>query len=139
MEVGVRRGTLNLALLAVCGAVLASAQAISTHPAAHGQARPVPHRQSQPAPSSRPATPPVYFDATRMGSPVVLNRGWRVGITANPDAAKPDFDDSHWAVRNATGEIADVPDDDEPTQPAHAQGRPQAIDKSPGKFVWFRL
>jgi len=139
MEVAVRRGTLKLALLGVCGAVLASAQAISTHPAAHSRTRPAPHKQSQPAPPGQPAAAPVYFDATKMGSPVLLNQGWRVGITANPAAASQDFDDSHWAVRNATGEIADVPDDDEPNQPAHAQARPRTLDKSSGKFVWFRL
>lgn len=78
-----------------------------------------------------------------MGSPVVLDKGWRVGITANPAAANPDFDDSRWAVRDATGEMADVPDEDDPGAPPspashrHQDQRPQPGAK--GRFVWFRL
>jgi hypothetical protein len=41
------------------------------------------------------------FDATSLGSPLLLDKGWRVGITSNPKAADPDFDDSTWPVRDA--------------------------------------
>ncbi|MFP5235318.1 MAG: PP2C family protein-serine/threonine phosphatase [Acidobacteriota bacterium] len=133
------RGKLNLALLAVCGALLANAQGVSTRHAGPRQAPPATHKPAQtPSPNTTPAAA-VYFDATKMGSPVVLNKDWRVGITANPAAADPGFDDSHWAVRNATGEIADVPDDDESPQPAGAKTQPQTRDKTSGKYVWFRL
>lgn len=136
-----RRGTLKLAVLGVCAAVLASAQAISTRPAGHGQAPPASPRHALPAQPGPPAAPPVYFDATSIGSPVVLNKDWRVGITSNPAAGNPDFDDSHWAVREATEEIADVPDEDEPEsgkapEAPHKHRNGRTVD---GKFVWFRL
>jgi sigma-B regulation protein RsbU (phosphoserine phosphatase) len=71
-------------------------------------------------------------DTSALGSPLVLDKGWRVGITADPAAANPAFDDSHWAVRNGKGTIADVtePSDD----PDHSD-RPDRDDK----YAWFRM
>jgi hypothetical protein len=71
-------------------------------------------------------------DTSSLGSPLVLDKGWRVGITADPAAADPAFDDSHWAVRNGKGTIADVtePSDD----PDHSD-RPDRDDK----YAWFRM
>ncbi|HEY3706295.1 MAG TPA: SpoIIE family protein phosphatase [Terracidiphilus sp.] len=63
------------------------------------------------------ATPEVLIDATSVGSPVVLDKAWRVGITSSPNAANPDFDDSTWVVRDAKDAIADVPDEDRPPIP----------------------
>jgi phosphoserine phosphatase RsbU/P len=69
------------------------------------------------------------IEATNLGSPIVLNKGWRVGVTSDPDAANPDFDDSKWAVRNAGEAIADVEGGDE-------SDRPDSHDR---RYVWFRL
>lgn len=82
-------------------------------------------------PHSRPA--PVstgeVIDATSEGSPLVLDKGWRIGITSDPAAAMPGFDDSKWAVRNAQDAIADVPGGDE----SEVSGRHER------RYVWFRL
>ncbi len=63
-------------------------------------------------PSSVPApvAPGPVFDATGMGAPVVLDKGWRIGVTADPAASQPDFDDSHWAVRDAGQSLENIPD-----------------------------
>ena len=75
-----------------------------------------------------------------------LEKGWRVGITANAAAASPGFDDTTWAVRNAEDAFADVPDEDHPAgaDAAAGQGKPPEDHKAgpPGHqkpFVWFRL
>ena len=133
-----------LAALALCGAVQANAQSTTKIHPAGASAR----HASKPEPARTAANPgaapqAVYFDATRMGSPVVLDKHWRVGITANQAAADPGFDDSRWAVRDATEAMADVPDNDpgvgEGSSPKNAD-RPELAYKDIGsKFVWFRL
>ncbi len=97
------------------------------------------------AQNNGPATPEVVLDATHLGTPITLDKGWRVGVTANPDAANPDFDDAKWQVKNAGDSLdnlrdLDHPEDDGSPQgggvpkpgdaPRHGRGRP---------FVWFRL
>jgi phosphoserine phosphatase RsbU/P len=89
-------------------------------------------------------TPVQLFDAEQLGSPLVLDKGWRVGITANEQAAQPEFDDTGWAVRDASGSMADVPDEDRLGPPDNAgQGRytgdngPRTGHRRP--FAWFRL
>jgi uncharacterized membrane protein (Fun14 family) len=88
-----------------------------------------------------PHTPPVLFDATALGSPMPLDRNWRVGITANPAAASPDFDDSQWAVRNAESSFAEVPDEDRPEIPAGSKKNPfQKLPRGHKRpLVWYRL
>jgi hypothetical protein len=70
---------------------------------------------------------------------LLLDKGWRVGITANPDAANPEFDDSAWALRDAQESFADVPDEDHsadtPEWDQHSD-RPQGHQPP---FAWFRL
>jgi hypothetical protein len=61
----------------------------------------LPHDHTQPIPPTHQSTAEITFDATSLGSQLVLDKGWRVGITANPAADNPDFDDSAWAVRDA--------------------------------------
>jgi len=61
---------------------------------------------------------------------MVLNKGWRVGVTSNPAAGSPGFDDSGWAVRDASGTIADVSDAGDPDPDFKAQD---------DKYAWFRL
>jgi hypothetical protein len=98
----------------------------------------LPRLHAQPGPVNSQSTPEVFFDATGLGSPLLLDKGWRVGITANQDAAKPDFDDSAWAVRDAQESFAEVPDED------HPAGTPAWTPQSPHSRshqrpnVWFR-
>ena len=132
-----------LTALAVCGAMQASAQSAKSHPASGpaGHASKAEHARADAQPA--PTPPAVYFDASRMGSPLVLDKNWRVGITANQAAANPDFDDSHWAVRDATEAMADVPDnesgDDTGDADKKAVHSELAFKDIGRKFVWFRL
>ena len=128
-----RRGLDLLAALLVCGSAPLLAQ---PHP--HGPLGAIlaPHGHPRPAPADAPHTPPVYLDATALGSPVTLDKNWRVGITANPAAARADFDDSTWAIRNAGDSMADVPDEDNPAGPPPGRG-PHGDHQRP--WVWFRL
>ncbi len=104
-----------------------------------------------------PSTAPGVFNAITIGSPVQLDKGWRVGITSNPAAATPDFDDSNWAVRDASASFDDVSDDENDDDDADRQhqGKNSDKNKSPkkdshfhiqyddggrtGKLAWFRL
>ncbi|HKD62013.1 MAG TPA: SpoIIE family protein phosphatase [Terracidiphilus sp.] len=96
--------------------------ALQGHPRLFG-----PHR-GKPEPTPPPGQNQTVLDATGLGTPQVLDRGWRVAITSDPAAARPDFDDSGWAVRDATEVIADVPEpSDDPVHPDRE------------KFAWFRL
>ncbi len=139
-----RLGNLVVAALFVCGTVQMLAQ--PPHPPSvgplgalltpHGHGRPdVPHPQT---------TPEVVFDATSLGSPLPLVKNWRVGVTANPAAADPGFDDSSWSIRDATESIADVPDEDHPPGPPnHQPPDPDIPAKLPHghkrPFAWFRI
>lgn len=89
-----------------------------------------------PAESSSPG---VVFDGSNLGSPLILDKGWRVGISSNPAVAQPDFDDSKWAVREAKVNFAEVPDEDLPNG---APDRPHGGGPPPGHrrpFVWYRM
>ena len=132
---------------ALAGIVLATSAgnqlpAQRAHPAPSLSELLSPHKHLPPAradATSTATTPGVIFDATRLGSPLTLDKGWRVGVTANPDAANSAFDDSGWVVRNA-GDSLDGLDDldhpngdhprDEGPGPPPGHGRP---------FVWFRM
>ena len=108
--------------------IFALGQRPAGHPDAarrHGQASKAPE-----GPDSEVIA--TVTDATNLGSPVVLRKGWRVGITRDPSAAKPDFDDSGWAVREARhSSIADIPTPEDDKEPdfGFENGR---------RFVWFR-
>ncbi len=102
-------------------------------------------------PTAKP--PDLVFDATSIGSPVLLDKDWRVGITADPAAAKPDFDDSGWAVRGAQAFMEEVPDVDrmdQPSAPAEQDGKIHvevsgedadvlAPTDHGQRYAWFRL
>ena len=128
-----------------CGAALACAQARTSAPvrarhlAAHSPA------SSAEAPGSKHVPGPV-LDATQLGSPVLLDKGWRVGISADPSVAQPGFDDSGWAVRNAVGTMEGA------AGPNNPESAPKGIEPrkrpktgnlnepvSGRKFAWFRL
>jgi hypothetical protein len=105
------------------------------------------------AQTADPAAAPAVFDATAIGAPLTLDNGWRVGITASEAPARPDFDDSRWAVRAGHGVVEDVPDLDIPEkdQPPHSGSPGQSGPPPPppggtpgpngrGRtYAWFRL
>jgi sigma-B regulation protein RsbU (phosphoserine phosphatase) len=90
---------------------------------------------------------PVLFDASRMGSPLVLDHNWRLGIAPGDDAgpAKPDFDDSQWPTRDAKEALAEVDDsvaedDDKNPSPDHGRNDPEHQAHPHGHpFAWFRI
>jgi hypothetical protein len=138
-----------VAVLAVCAGVLAAQQ--PPHQPPHppgplgGLLGPRPH--GRPPTVNAIAIPDVMVDATTLGSPIPLDKNWRVGITGNQAAANPDFDDTTWDVRKAAEAIADVPDEDRPPgppphkTPGGPEEAPPRIEHPPGHrrpFVWFR-
>ncbi len=138
------RFILALALMAVCGANQLIAQTAHPRPKPGLEDLLIPRRHAPPAPANAPHTPEVAFDAGNLGSPLVLDKGWRVGITSDPAAATADFDDSTWAIRDAQEMLADVPDEDHPessdssnkSSPNDSPGPPPGHHRP---FVWFRL
>jgi hypothetical protein len=137
-----RRTILGLVLLILGGGPQVLAQ--HTHPQ-----WPIP--ELAPKAHARPAlrnplhSSDVIFDATRIGSPLLLDRGWRVGISADPAAATPQFDDSTWAIRNSQDSFADVPDEEhEADVPDGGSKNPSAGNAAFSKghqrpFAWFRI
>ncbi len=129
-------------------------------PGAHPRAAAAKPRLALQARVSGPAPGPV-LDATRLGAPIMLDKGWRVGITADQAAAQPGFNDSAWAIRDAGQTMADVPDQDREDRDAHSQaagsgpaapagadvqsshGQARAqVGKPQGKqrrYAWFRM
>ena len=159
-ETHVRRITFAVAVF-VIGTVLALAAqppgsaASQTPDGAQAQAAPEPRgthlgfdfpppRKNSHAPKSQ-STAALVFDASQLGSPMLLERGWRVGITPDPGAARPDFDDTKWAVRDAEDAFADVNEDNHGDH--HASDSPDddfkhgqfKLNSGPQKYAWFRL
>ena len=86
-----------------------------------------------------PSVPPAIFDASSLGSPLLLDKDWRVGLTADAAAASPVFDDSAWAIRDAKPIINEAPDEDD--HGARPPGGPPgtAAPEGPRHFAWFRV
>jgi hypothetical protein len=120
--------------MAVCGTMQLIAQQPPPHPPLEDLLHP--HSQARPAPANPQRTPDLLFDATNLGSPLLLDKGWRVGITSNPAAANPDFDDSAWAVRDARSSFDNVNEDD---PSAGNLGPTGSRNGSQKPFAWFRL
>ncbi len=102
-------------------------------------------RASNTRPSAKPAAPApaAFIDATSVGSPILLDKNWRVGISSNPAAASPDFDDSAWALRDAKPVIEDASNEDSASNGTNAASQ-QGGYKSPPpasshRYAWFRL
>jgi HAMP domain-containing protein len=134
-----RRTILEIAAIAVLGAIQLPAQSSPPHPTPPLEELLLPHSHAGAAPANPPHTPEAIFDASNLGSPVLLDKGWRVGITGNQDASKPEFDDSTWLVHNASDSLADVPDGD---HTAGTSGSGPAGARPAGHhrpFAWFRL
>ncbi|MGA2340189.1 MAG: SpoIIE family protein phosphatase [Terracidiphilus sp.] len=129
--------------LVVCGTALLAAQAAPPSP------NPVtapakPHIRPKSTKLSAPTVAPAIFDATSIGSPIALNKSWRVGITSDLAASLPTFDDSKWAVRDAKPSIGEVPDEDvnEPTPTAKPSTGASIASKPAAparRYAWFRL
>jgi hypothetical protein len=138
------RTILALAVMTVCGATQLIAQPAHPRPNPGLADILIPHRHPPPAPANAPHTPQVVFDASSLGSPLALDKSWRVGITANPAASTAAFDDSTWAIRDAKDLLADVPDEDhhELSESSHKSGPDDNSGPPPGHhhpFVWYRL
>lgn len=140
-----RTAILKLVIGLVCGTALAAAQTRTRTSARARHAAPNPQAAAAEASAAAPQPGPAV-DATQLGSPVLLDRGWRVGISADPEVAQPGFDDSGWAVRDATHSMEGI------TEPGEMKGPPKRIGPrkrpdagnqnqgSPGReFAWFRL
>ena len=123
--------------MAVCGAMQLVAQQPPPHPPLEGLL--LPHNHARPAPANPQRTPEIFFDATSLGSPLLLDKGWRVGITSNPAAATAEFDDSTWAVRDAQESFAEVPDEDHPAGAPNGDPNASRLKGHQRPFVWFRL
>jgi hypothetical protein len=120
-------------VFAVCGALQLAAQQPSSHSPLAALLPPNSH--AIPAPANPQRNADIFFDATSLGSPLLLDKGWRVGITSNPKAADPDFDDSTWPIRDAKDSFEEVQDDADT-----AAGNPNAshAGKHQRPHVWFR-
>jgi phosphoserine phosphatase RsbU/P len=130
---------LKLAAGLVCGASLAAAPGAWSAP---------PHGKAAPAVADTARVAGPVFDATGLGSPLVLDKDWRVGISSDPDAAQPGFDDSSWAVRSAARSMKEVPGDMEgppprpPGPPAmmhHPEAKENPQPQRLRKYAWFRI
>lgn len=102
-----------------------------------------PHRAAKPArPAPIAGTAPVV-DATDVGSPLKLDKGWRVGISSDSAASKPDFDDSAWSVRDALPVIDDVEESNSTgvASPQTNQSGSGTASQKPSaqRFAWFRI
>ena len=132
-----RKAFLGITLAALCGAVQLIAQPPRPRNPLDEVLRPRVHML--PASPNTPSSPPVVFDATSLGAPLTLDKGWRVGISSNPSVTSPDFDDSKWAIRNTEESFADVPDEDhfaDSPNPGPKSGPPHSHHRP---FAWFRL
>jgi hypothetical protein len=69
----------------------------------------------------------------------MLDKGWRVGITDNPEAASSSFDDSRWAIRDAQSAMDDVNDEDQPAGGPGSADKIENLRRNPLRFAWFRL
>ena len=96
-----RRTILNAALAAVIGALHLAGQTAQQHGNPAPDAIPRTHGRSAPAVSAAQNSPQTVFDATKLGSPVMLDKGWRVGITTNSSTSMP--------ARYSSSAMADLP------------------------------
>jgi sigma-B regulation protein RsbU (phosphoserine phosphatase) len=135
-----RRTILNVALAAVFGAIHLAGQAAQPHPSPAPETSAKAHGHSLPPNSIAPSGPQTIFDATKLGSPVMLDKGWRVGITTDSTPAQPGFDDSRWAIRDAQRSMSDVSDENDTGGKGAAQEfKSGDMDNGPRRFAWFRL
>ena len=132
---------LSAVWIAVCGAALLAAQAAPPSPKPAPAVAAKPRSHTRRGKLAAPSVAPAIFDATGLGSSLILDKNWRVGITSDVSAASPTFDDSAWAVRDAQPSIGEVPDEDHSTpakSPAGAANLP--VTATPARrYAFFRL
>jgi hypothetical protein len=161
-EIYVRRialaiATFVIAMTLALGAQSAVSAQSSSPPAPQGPASPAslsrgthsgldfPTAHKAAHPSKDQAPTELFFDASQLGSPILLEKGWRVGITSDPAAARTDFDDSKWAVRDAVDAIPDIEEDSHGDHHANDSSDDDfkfgamKLDSGPQKYAWFRL
>ena len=141
---------LLLLLLFAAAATGASAQQTSSStsaPESHPHPPfPFPHPKIH-LPSGRvpDASTPTFLDATGLGSPIALDRNWRLGIAAGSDPSKANFDDSKWPIRDAKQALQEVDDsaandENDDKHPAErAQHSAQRHRPHDHPFAWFRI
>ncbi|MFZ0303570.1 MAG: SpoIIE family protein phosphatase [Terracidiphilus sp.] len=134
---------LTLAVV-ICGAAQLCAQAGSRPPAP--PVSPAPAQVKSTAKTAK-AGPPPQFYATDLGSPITLDKDWLIAVSADSNAAKPDFDDSGWALRDANPSMAKLPGVvvSEPHKGGvHVEVNDKDVDDedtpAPGtKYSWYRI
>jgi len=131
-----RRTVLNLAAFAICISMQAFAQSHPPHPPNPLAALLGPHSHARPVPPDSEQAADVTVDASKLGSPLHLDKGWRVGITDNIAPAKPGFDDSEWSIRDAQDVFADVADPDNSADEVDRHGPSK---ERPLRYAWFRM
>lgn len=133
---------LSAVWIAVCGAALLAAQAASPSskpaPAASSVST---HNHARRTKLAATAVAPAIFDATSLGSPLILDKNWRVGITSDLTAASPTFDDSAWAIRDAQPSIGEVPNEDQtvPVKTPSGAATPPFTLFQVRRYAFFRL
>jgi len=132
-----RQRILAAILVALCSTIALARQTASPSQDSAGPANSKPRGPVKP--SKVPASPASanVINATSLGSPLVLDKNWRVGISSDPGVASPDFDDSQWPLRDAQPVIEDVSDEDR-SDSNQADGDKSAPGNS-HRYVWFRL
>jgi len=128
-----RQRFLTAVCVAVCAALPLAAQSVNPPQTA------LQHSAAKAKTAAKAAQSPIQpaqstiVDATSVGSPLVLDKNWRVGISSDPTVASPDYDDSAWAIRNAQLQINDVSDE------GTANGAKGASSDSARRYAWFRI
>jgi hypothetical protein len=139
--IALRLRTLTAVWFAALAAIALSAQTPSPAVSASATASPAVHGHGKPNRPPAPAAPQAIFDATSLGSPVRLDKDWRIGITAAPTAASPTFDDSAWEVHDAQAYLGEISEEDRSGKlpiPGH-NGPPAGKAHALQPNAWFRL
>ncbi|HEY9128081.1 MAG TPA: PP2C family protein-serine/threonine phosphatase [Acidobacteriaceae bacterium] len=142
---------LRTLLLAACALALAAtgvAQS-SSAPSAPPQIHPPDGHPHGPLPFLHPKvrppkgeTPedgkPVEYDAAKLGTPLILDHNWRLGISHDLAPADPAFDDSKWPVRDAKAALAEIDDsaaeeEEKPEQPERPEKPEDGKTSSPNR------
>lgn len=125
----------------ICGAAQLLAQTSTAPPAPFKLIAP-PHSKL----TVKIAQPAPRLDASELGSPIALDKGWLIGVTADPNAARPEFDDSGWAQRDAHPSMAKLAGVEftESSKGVHVDVNDKDVDEmdtpAPGtKFSWYRI
>jgi hypothetical protein len=142
-----RRTGLTLAAF-ICGTAQLFAQTnslpSSSLPSAPSAHEANPHGKT-PAKTAHPS-PPAQLDATQLGSPVTLDKGWLIGVSADPNAAKADFDDSGWELRDANPSMLKLSGVEitQSSKGVHVEVNDKDVDDedtpAPGtRYSWYRI